>query len=114
MAFQNGSVGFSRLHFAAKFGHIQTCIEILGKNPDNKNPLTNDGISPLHLAAENGHFRICEMLLESGIEDKNYVAHETTKRFWKNSHFENMRAGFHRRCQNSLRQTSPEMVHIQA
>ena len=70
MAFQNGSVGLSRLHIAAKFGHIQTCMEILGKNPENKNPLTN-GISPLHLAAENGHFRICEMLLESGIDDKN-------------------------------------------
>ena len=68
MTFQNGIVGLSRLHIAAKFGHIQTCMEILGKNPENKNPITN-GISPLHLAAENGHFRVCEMLLESDIED---------------------------------------------
>ena len=34
--------------------------------------------------------------------------------FWKNRHFENMRADFHRRCQNSLWQTSPEMMHFQA
>jgi hypothetical protein len=30
--------------------------------------------------------------------------------FGKISHFENMRAGFHRRSQNSLWQNSPEMM----
>ena len=35
----------------------------------------------------------------------DYVSHESLKEFWKNSHFENMRADFLRRCQNSLRQT---------
>ena len=44
----------------------------------------------------------------------DYVGHESSKEFWKNSHFENMRADFHRRCQNSLWQTSPEMMHFQA
>ena len=44
----------------------------------------------------------------------DYVFHESPKEFWKNSHFENMRADFLRRCQNSLRQTSPEMMHFQA
>jgi hypothetical protein len=44
----------------------------------------------------------------------HYVSHEILKEFWKNSHFENMRADFLRRCQNSLRQTSPEMMHFQA
>ena len=33
----------------------------------------------------------------------NYVPHEITKEFWKNSHFENVRADFLLRCQNSLR-----------
>ena len=33
----------------------------------------------------------------------NYVAHDITKEFWKNSHFENMTAGFLLRCQNWLR-----------
>ena len=33
------------------------------------------------------------------------MAHESFKEFWKNCHFENMRADFLRRCQNSLRQT---------
>ena len=42
------------------------------------------------------------------------VSHETSKEFWKNNHFENMRADFLRRCQASLRQTSPEMMHFQA
>ena len=31
--------------------------------------------------------------------------HKSPKEFWKNSHFENMRADFLRRCQNSLWQT---------
>ena len=33
----------------------------------------------------------------------NYVPLEFTKEFWKNSHFENVRADFLLRCQNSLR-----------
>ena len=44
----------------------------------------------------------------------DYVSHESLKEFWKNCHFENMRADFLRRCQNSLWQTSPEMMHFQA
>ena len=41
------------------------------------------------------HFFICIF--------PNYVAHEITKEFWKNSHFENMTADFLLRWQNSLR-----------
>ena len=37
----------------------------------------------------------------------DFVTHESSKEFWKNSHFENMRAGFLLMCQNSLRQTTP-------
>ena len=44
----------------------------------------------------------------------DYVSHESPKVFWKISHFENMKAKFHRRCQISLRQTSPEMMQFQA
>ena len=44
----------------------------------------------------------------------DYVVHESPKEFWKNNHFENMRASFLRRCQNSLWQTSHEMMHFQA
>ena len=44
----------------------------------------------------------------------DYVFHEIPKEFWKNNHFENMRASFLRRCQNSLWQTSHEMMHFQA
>ena len=44
----------------------------------------------------------------------DYVSHERFKEFWKNRHFENMRADFLMRCQNLLWQTSPEMMHFQA
>ena len=44
----------------------------------------------------------------------DYVFHESPKEFWKNNHFENMRAIFLRTCQNSLWQTSHEMMHFQA
>ena len=43
-----------------------------------------------------------------------YVFNESSKEFWKNSNFEKMRAGFLWRCQNSLRQNSPEIMHFQA
>ena len=33
----------------------------------------------------------------------DYVAHDITKEFWKDSHLENMTAGFLLRCQNWLR-----------
>ena len=33
----------------------------------------------------------------------DYVFHESPKEFWKNSHFENMRASFLLKCENSLR-----------
>ena len=37
----------------------------------------------------------------------DYVGHESIKEFLKNNHFENMKAGFLLRCQNSLRQSTP-------
>ena len=44
----------------------------------------------------------------------DYVAYESQKEFWKKSHFENTRAGFLLRCQNTLRQNSPKIMHFQA
>ena len=41
------------------------------------------------------------------------MANGVIKEFWKNSHFENMTASFLLRCQNSLRQTSPKIMHFQ-
>ena len=43
----------------------------------------------------------------------DYLSHESLKEVWKNSSFENMRADFLRRCQKSLRQTGPKMMHFQ-
>ena len=42
----------------------------------------------------------------------DYMFHESPKEFWKNNHFENMRADFLSRCRNSLRHNSPEMTHF--
>jgi hypothetical protein len=42
------------------------------------------------------------------------MAHEISKEFFKNSHFEDMTAGFLLSCQNLLRQISPKMMHFQA
>ena len=44
----------------------------------------------------------------------DYVFHKSPIEFWKNSRFENMRAGFLRRCQISLWQNSPEIMDFQA
>ena len=44
----------------------------------------------------------------------NYLTHESQKDFWKNSHFENTRAGFLLWCQNSLWQNTSKMMHFQA
>ena len=41
----------------------------------------------------------------------DYVFHESPKEFWKNSHFECMRASFLRWSQKLLWQTSHEMMH---
>ena len=43
----------------------------------------------------------------------DYLAHESLKEFLKNIYFEDMRAGFHLRSQNSPRFVIPEMMHIQ-
>jgi hypothetical protein len=42
------------------------------------------------------------------------MAHDIPKEFLKNSHFENMTAGFLLRCQNLTRQITSKMMHFQA
>ena len=43
----------------------------------------------------------------------DYMAHSIPKEFWKNSHFENMTAGFLLWCKNLLWQIAPKMMHLQ-
>ena len=43
----------------------------------------------------------------------DHMHHESQKQL-KKKHYENTKAGFLLRCQNSLWQTSPEMMHFQA
>ena len=42
------------------------------------------------------------------------MAHDIPKEFRKNSHYEDMTAGFLLRCQNLLGQISPKMTNFQA
>jgi hypothetical protein len=42
------------------------------------------------------------------------MAHDISREFKKNIHFENMPASFLLRCQNLLRQIPPKMMHFQA
>ena len=44
----------------------------------------------------------------------DYVFLEIPKNFWKKSHFEPMRAGFLRKCQNLLWQISPKIMDFKA
>ena len=44
----------------------------------------------------------------------DYMSVDINKEIWKNSHFENMTAGFLQRSQNLLRHFTPEMMHFQA
>ena len=43
----------------------------------------------------------------------DWMAQSIPKEFWKNSHFENMTAGFLRRCKNLLRWIAPKMMNFQ-
>ena len=42
----------------------------------------------------------------------DYVAHDISKDFLKNGHFEIMTAGFLLRCQNLTLQITPKMMHF--
>ena len=59
----------------------------------------------------NKKFKNCVYFFTCILPD--YMAHGIPKEIWKNSHFENMTAGFLHRCQNRLRRNTPEIIHFQ-
>ena len=59
-------------------------------------------------------FCFCFCFLPASCIFPDYMGHEITKEFWKNSHFENITAGFLQRCQNLHRYFTPDMMHFQA
>ena len=59
----------------------------------------------------NKKFRYCVYFFTWILPD--YVADDIQKEL-KKKHFENMTAGFLQRCQNSLRQITPEMMYFHA
>lgn len=58
----------SPLHFAAKYGRVSSCLEILkcqnSRNHVNEKDIT--GMTSLHWAARYGHTRVVEMLIQNG------------------------------------------------
>jgi ankyrin repeat protein len=63
----NIDYGWTPLHWAARWGHIQTAQLLLEKGAKIETK-TNIGRTPLHLAATKGHPKMVELLLERGAE----------------------------------------------
>jgi ankyrin repeat protein len=58
----------SPLHFAAKYGRYNSCLQVLSSG-DYKNYINEKdggGYTPLHLAAQNGHFKVVKLLMQKG------------------------------------------------
>jgi transient receptor potential cation channel subfamily A protein 1 len=58
----------SALHFAAKYGKYNSCLQILTL-PNFKSHINDkdrNGYTPLHLAAQNGHCRVMKLLMSKG------------------------------------------------
>ncbi|XP_075776642.1 transient receptor potential cation channel subfamily A member 1 [Pelodiscus sinensis] len=58
----------SPLHFAASYGRINTCQQLLRGMNDTRllNEGDKKGMTPLHLAAQNGHEKVVQFLLKKG------------------------------------------------
>lgn len=58
----------SALHFAAKYGRFNSCIQVLSSiNYKNYiNEKDSFGCTPLHLAAQNGHAKVVKLLMQKG------------------------------------------------
>lgn len=58
----------SPLHFAAKYGRYNSCLELLSSNDCKKfiNEKDVHGLTALHLAASNGHAKVVKLLMHKG------------------------------------------------
>ena len=57
----SNELGYTPLHWAAEFDHIDICKLILAKIK-NKSPISNDGKTPLDLAHDNNCVEIIQLL----------------------------------------------------
>jgi ankyrin repeat protein len=61
--------GFTALHLAAFFGHLEAAAVLLGRGADADAPAGNGSrVRPLHSAAAGGHAAIAALLLERGAD----------------------------------------------
>ncbi|CAB1447403.1 unnamed protein product [Pleuronectes platessa] len=58
----------SALHFAAQYGRINTCQQLLENITDSRllNEGDDRGLTPLHLASRGGHTKVVQLLLRKG------------------------------------------------
>lgn len=58
----------SPLHFAARYGRLNTAKHLLESRKGHLiiNEMDGEGLTPLHIAAENGHTKIVQLLLIKG------------------------------------------------
>lgn len=62
-------IGFHRgIHEAVKYGDLARVEELLRKDPNLVNSISEDGTSPLYLAATNNRLEIAELLIKEGAQ----------------------------------------------
>uniref|UniRef100_A0A0E0JC09 Uncharacterized protein n=1 Tax=Oryza nivara TaxID=4536 RepID=A0A0E0JC09_ORYNI len=67
------AVGFTPLHYAAEYGHVDIVRLLLSKGV-HVDPLNYSG-APLHLATANDHDQVAKVLLEHGADPNRVVNH---------------------------------------
>ena len=96
--------------------HIMLCIvesRDVGRSENLKLQIINPRLYKVWTIENNTNLYSIFCLIKSSRIDFFLPAfsHDITKEFWKNSHFENMRAAFLLRCQNSLRWGKSSICH---
>ena len=56
----------SPLHFAARYGRVNTVRRLLQSNAGTINECDGEGMTALHIASMNGHDRVVQVLLHNG------------------------------------------------
>ena len=59
-----GELGETPLHLAAKYGQFET-FNMLCKDYEDINPMTEWEVTPLELAVENNHLEFCQFIIDN-------------------------------------------------
>ena len=61
--------GFTMLHYACRYGQVETVKLLLERNPGSINRVSNIGETPLMMAARASNLVIVKQLLAAGAEE---------------------------------------------